>query len=73
MHPHIRKLHHGDRFVDLVSEEFDAAIRLGSWRSIPLRSPNPTKTVGGASHGRQKVWPPRVPQAACVSFCVIAA
>lgn len=30
MHPHVRiELHHGDRFVDLVSEGFDGAIRLG--------------------------------------------
>lgn len=30
MHPQVRmELHHGDRFVDLVSEGFDAAIRLG--------------------------------------------
>lgn len=30
MHPHLQiELHHGDRFVDLVSEGFDAAIRLG--------------------------------------------
>ncbi len=29
-HPHLQiELHHGDRFVDLVSEGFDAAIRLG--------------------------------------------
>jgi DNA-binding transcriptional LysR family regulator len=30
MHPQVRiELHHGDRFVDLISEGFDAAIRLG--------------------------------------------
>jgi DNA-binding transcriptional LysR family regulator len=30
-HPHLRiELHHGDRFVDLVSEGFDTAVRIGS-------------------------------------------